>query len=112
MPASCPDHHLTAEQHCDEVERLKRALGLIAELGDRCEDCDPPDTIATHVTANPVTGLPIFLCAEHAEDARAAHRKAESKGCGKQPDVEEHEQETAVTIALAALSSSQTGEKR
>lgn len=87
-----------------EVERLKRALGDIGALGDRCEDCDPHDApFATHVTANPLTGTPVFLCAECAESTRAAFRKAESKGCGRQPVVEEHEQDEAVLIALAAL---------
>lgn len=87
-----------------EVERLKRALGLIAELGDRCDDCEPTEApFATHVTHHPLTGLPLTLCPEHAETAREAQRKARSKGYGPYPDVEEHEQDTAVLIALEAL---------
>ena len=91
----------------DEVRRLKNALGEIGALGDFCEECEisgaPP---ATHLTTQTLTGIPIFLCTDHAEQAREAHRKAESKGCGKQPEVVEHEQDTAVTLALAALDAS------
>jgi hypothetical protein len=106
-------HHTGCECHEDrhaaEVRGLKEALGEIAALGDVCEDCEVHAApMATHVTQSPVTGIPVFLCAEHAEDARAAHRKAESKGCGKQPDVEVHEQELAVTIALEALARAAT----
>ncbi len=87
-----------------DVERLKDVLGEIAALGDFCEECEPRDaTVATHLTTHVHHGLPIFLCAEHAEDARRSHCRAESKGCGKQPEVVEHEQDVAVTLALAAL---------
>ena len=88
----------------EEVERLKRALGEVAAHADRCEECDCGEAkIATHVTMSTITGLPLFLCPEHAEEIRAAYKKAESKGCGKSPDIEEHEQETTVQIALQAL---------
>lgn len=88
----------------DEVARLKAALGKIAALGDFCEVCDPAEAeVATHETRHPLSGEPLPLCAEHAEETRALFRRAESKGCGPQPAIEEHEQDTAVTIALEAL---------
>jgi len=87
-----------------EVERLKRALGQVVELGDRCEECEVSGApMATHITTHSVTGLPLFLCAACAKNVGEQYRKAESKGCGKQPEIEEHEQDTAVAIALAAL---------
>jgi hypothetical protein len=86
-----------------KIERLKRALGEVAALGDTCEECDPPNTMATYVTHHPMHGLPIFLCDEHAAETREAYRKALSKGCGPQPPVEPHEQDIAVQIALQAL---------
>lgn len=99
--AGCACHE---DAHRAEVDRLKTALGEIAALGDFCEECEPHGApVATHLTACAVSGIPVLLCAEHAEEARQAHRKAESKGCGKQPAVIEHEQDTAVTLALAAL---------
>ncbi len=81
-----------------EVKRLRRVLGTIAELADRCEDCDA--THATHVTTS---SLGHFLCADCAKLADEQYRKAESKGCGKHPRIEEHEQDLAVRLALAAL---------
>ncbi len=87
-----------------EIERLRTALGEVAALGDFCEDCDEPGlTVATHVTQHPLTGIPIFLCDHCAEVTRQEYRRATSKGCGPRPEVEEHEQDTAVQIALAAL---------
>ncbi len=84
--------------------RFADALGEIAALGDVCEDCEVSGApMATHVAANPITGIPGFYCDACAENERQARRKAESKGCGAQRPVEEHEQDTAVTIALAAL---------
>lgn len=88
---------------CDacEVDRLKAALGLIAELGERCDDCEPTEApLATHVIT---IGIWHYLCGPCAESAKAAYRKAESKGCGKQPEVKEHAQDTAVLIAYRAL---------
>lgn len=87
----------------DRIEALEAALGKIAELADRCEACDPPDTLATHATTDSVTGLPMFLCGPCAKDVDASYRKAESKGCGRQPEIEEHEQDVAVAIAIAAM---------
>lgn len=90
-----------------ELRDLRRALGRVAELGERCEECEPTEApYATHVVIRrdfSVHGLEEYLCPQHAEEARQAHRKAESKGCGPQPEVQEHEQETAVLIALEAL---------
>ncbi|MBX3205147.1 MAG: hypothetical protein KF764_08755 [Labilithrix sp.] len=103
-PAMVTQLHEEKECLRREVERLKTALGEVAALGDRCEECDCGEAeMATHVTAHPLTGIPIFLCAVHAKETDAAYRRAESKGCGEQPLIEEHEQETAVQIALAAL---------
>lgn len=99
----------------NELDRYKKALGLIAELGDRCEDCEPttattPPPMATHVTHGPFTGVPVFLCDACTVNARASFRKAESKGCGRQPSIDVHDQEPAVLIALAALLPSGDGE--
>lgn len=86
-----------------EINRLKSALGEIGALGDRCEECEPLEAkFASHVTHYTGSGLPRFLCDEHAAETRAAFRKAESKGCG-QPEIEGHEQDIAVQIALRAL---------
>ena len=108
VPEEC-----TAGHSFGEADRLRSALGRIAELGERCEECEPTEApFATHVTAGPMTGIPTFLCGACAETTRQAYRKAESKGCGKQPDVEEHEQDTAVQIALKALGSEGDGGER
>jgi hypothetical protein len=97
---------ISAEQQ--EIERLKRALGEVAALGERCEDCDPAEApFASFVTMHPLSGITIFLCAACAEVTREAYRKAQSKGCGPQPEVEPHEQEPAVEIALRALGEGQ-----
>ncbi len=94
----------------DEIRRLRNALGEVAALGDRCEDCEPTEApMATHVTARLWSGIPMFLCDACAVNTREAFKKAESKGCGRQPDVEEHEQDTAVLIALKALAGPQPG---
>jgi hypothetical protein len=102
---TCPHHEGWAPP--EEVARLKTALGQILELGERCEECDDIDPtagrMATHETRHVLTGMPITLCDEHAEEARQAHRKAVSKGCGPQPEVEPFEQDTAVLIALSVL---------
>lgn len=37
MPASCPTHGLTAEAHCDEVDRLRAALREATEARNRRE---------------------------------------------------------------------------
>lgn len=108
VAAQTSDAQYTAgwRQICQELLDAREALGKIAELGERCEDCEPTEAaFATWVTAHPLTGIPIFLCDEHVQDTRDAHRKAESKGCGKQPEIEPHEQEMAVDIALKALGS-------
>jgi hypothetical protein len=95
----CREPLVNGEGLCEEcagdVGRLKRALGEIAELGDRCEECDPPNTMATHVTWHPETGLPVFLCDACAEERRSAGRS--------RPEIEPHEQDLAVLIALRAL---------
>lgn len=92
MPASCPTHGLTAEDHCDEVDRLKSALGRVAELGDRCEECEPTEApYATHVAHSLHTGVPIFLCPTHADEESL------------DVEVEPHEQDAAVQVALDAL---------
>jgi hypothetical protein len=102
-------HAEVVERLRAENERLKSALGQVAALGDFCEECDPTEAPpATYLTTHVLAGIPIFLCAEHAEEAREAHRKAESKGCGAQPNVVEHEQDTAVVLALAALNGGDT----
>lgn len=87
------------------------ALREIASLAKRCDegDCEYADDapnghhrIATHMTT--LFGVPVYLCDIHAPIRAASHRKAESKGCGAQPEVKPYvEQNEAITIALAAL---------
>ena len=58
--------------------------------------------MATHVVAQPY-GLEDHLCAACAEVRREAYRKAKSKGCGPQPEVEEYDHGVEVRIAIEAL---------
>lgn len=90
----------------DEYDRLRKALDEIADEAVLCQDCDEDEhvrRIATHETLFAVGGAAYYVCAEHAETHRESNRKAESKGCGKQPDVFQFVQEKHVAIALAAL---------
>lgn len=96
-----------SQKNWSRAKSLESALGLIAELGDRCEDCEPTEApFATHMARDAsfsIHGIEHYFCDACAENARAAYRKAESKGCGRQPEVELYEQETPVRIALEAL---------
>jgi len=97
-----------AEKAEARVAELEAALGQIAECADWCEECEPTERkLATH-TVQPY-GVPEFLCDECAEMARQSYRRAKSKGCGPQPEVEPHEQEAETTIALKALGLWPTG---
>lgn len=86
------------------------ALRRIAALAPRCseDECDDnyeakgAHRLATHQTT--LFGAPVYLCAEHATQREASHRKAKSKGCGKQPPVVPYvEENPAIAIALEAL---------
>ena len=86
------------------------ALRKIADLAERCSEGDCDDNfvdgrgahrVATHVTS--LWGVPVHLCDVHAPIRAESHRKAESKGSGKQPAVEPFEQSEAVQIALRTL---------
>lgn len=86
------------------------ALQAIAALAPTCSEGDCDDNyeakgahrLATHETT--MWGVPVYLCAEHASARETSHRKAESKGSGKQPAVVPYvEPNEAILIALAAL---------
>ena len=87
-----------------------KALRSIAALAPRCseDECDDnyetkgAHRLATHETK--LFGAPVYLCAEHAVNREASHRRAESKGCGKQPAVVPYvEPNEAIRIALDAI---------
>lgn len=85
-----------------ERYRLQSALGEIVALGESCDECDPSEAkMASHVV--PHWGAPVFLCPKHAEEERELIRRGDRKSYGLHPKVEEHEQDTAVQIALRAL---------
>lgn len=97
------------------IAHLERALKTIATI-EHCDECnaygDPDEPfseekILQHRLDHPVThettffGLRKLLCTECAERVAQAHRKAESKGSGKQPEVVPYSGERRITTALA-----------
>lgn len=102
-PHAVPDcRTCRSSSAAERFRRYEDALGEIAACADWCEDCEPTEAKLATYTTQPY-GVPLFLCDEHAEHARAAYKKAASKNYGSQPTIEPHEQEVETTIALRAL---------
>lgn len=80
-----------------------KALRQIVREGPVCFEC--PDGGERHAVFRTTRwpGFTLLLCAEHAAEEAASNRKAESKGCGKAPEIEPVELPAHVQLALDAL---------
>lgn len=90
---------------CEALESALRRV--VRAFGYRCDGesdyDDGTEACGVVVARTTMWTLPVHLCEKHAELRRASHRKAESKGCGKQPDVVPFSEDGAILEARTIL---------